>query len=370
MAQGYEGYIGFGEQYLGWANATTLPLRNFIEPESETLDLGINENRRENKIRGRRHVRLGDVSNDIAVPTGGVVLQPRTDEMAALLAAHCQAWHPSGSLYGGTEWNGTITFAPTESSPDFTGSTHGSWNPAANTFIAGDAYTLTVFKTFGSVAETAAHAAIKFPNGYVESLDWSVTWESDLMVTPTFNFRGTNPSQNMLGTIATVTAQSVSPFTQRFSGWNATITLDGTANTDLDIEEWSLSQTAGGAGAGAIGNYGPARYPFSNTPVDSGNIMMEFKTAKWMRRNLSGTGTFNFTIRFQNSATEWIQIDQPHCRFKPLTPQIGGADSRIDTAFDYEAFGSAGTPSTIVTLYTIYPYTDLSLDVAAGTGRS
>jgi hypothetical protein len=138
----------------------------------------------------------------------------------------------------------------------------------------------------------------------------------------------------------------------------------------VDIEEWSLTQTAGGAAAGAIGNYGPARFPFVNTPSDAGNFMMEFKTAKWFRRFLSGTGTFNLTIRFQNSNTEWVQIEQPHCRFKPLTPQIGGADSRIDTAFDYEAFGSAGTPSTIVTLHTKYDYTDFSLDLAAGTGRS
>lgn len=370
MAQGYEGYIGFAEQYLGWGNGTHLPMHNFLEPESETLDLGINENRRENKIRGRRHVRLGDVSNDIASPSGNVVIQPRTDELAALLAAHTHAWHTSGSLLDGETFTGTIIFAPTAESPDFTGSSWGSYDPDTHNFIQGDVYPLTMYKTFGSVEETAAHAAIKFPHGYVESLEWSITWETDLMVTPTFNFRGTNPHQAMLGTVATVVANAVSPFNLRFSGWNATITLDGTANTSLDIEEWGLTQTAGGAAAGRIGAYGPARFPFTNTPSDTGNFMLEFKTAKWVRRNFSGTGTFAFTIRFHNNATEWVQIDQYHCRFKPLTPQIGGADTRIDTAFDYEAFGSAGTPSTIITLHTRYEATDFSLDRPAGTGRS
>ena len=369
MAQGYEGWIGFAEQYSGWAVEAHLPLRNFLEPESETLDLGINENRRENKIRGRRHVRLGDVSNDIASPSGQVVIQPRTDEMAALLMSHCQARHPAGSLWGGTEFNGTITFAPTAESPDFVGSAWGSYDPTTHNFIQGDVYPLRMFKTFGSVDETAAHAAISIPHGYVDQLEWSVTWETDLMVTPTFNFRGTNPSEKMLGTIATVAVNAVSPYSLRFSGWNATITIDGTANSSLDIEEWGLTQTAGGAGAGRIGAYGPARFPFTSTPSDTGNMAMEFKTAKWMRRNLSGTGTFAFTIRFQNNTTEWIQIDQPHCRFKPLTPQIGGADSRIDTNFDYEAFGSAGTPSTITTLYTKFLASALSIDAAAGTSR-
>ena len=373
MAQGYEGWIGFAEQYQGWGNGTHLPLRNFLEPESETLDLGINENRRENKIRGRRHVRLGDVSNDIASPTGGVVLQPRTDEMAALLAAHCHSWHidPAGTNISGApaEWEGTIVFVPSGESPNFTGSTWGSFDPDTNIFTTGDIYPLRMFKTFGSVEETNAHAAISIPHGYVESLEWAVTWETDLMVTPTFNFRGTNPSEKMLGAIATVVDNAVSPFNLRFSGWNATITLDGTANTELDVEEWGMTQTAGGAGAGRVGAYGPARFPFSNTPSDIGNMLMEFKSAKWMRRNLSGTGTFQFVIRFENNATEWMEIRQEHCRFKPLTPQNSGADSRIDTAFDYEAFGSAGTPSTFVTLYTKYATSAFSLDVFEGTGR-
>ena len=372
MAQGYEGWVGFAEQYKGWGDELHLPLRNFLEPESETLDLGITENRRENKIRGRRYVRLGDVSNDIAAPTGAVVIQPRTDEVAALLMSHCNSKGVDVAATNILEgvWEGTITFAPSDTPPNFTGSYWGTYDTDTNSFSTCSVYPLRMFKTFGSVEETNAHAAISIPHGYVESLEWAVAWVTDLVVTPTFNFRGTLPSEEMLGAIATVTANAVSQFNLRFSGWSATIVLDGTANTSLDIEEWGMTQTAGGAGAGRIGAYGPARFPFSNTPSDTGNILMEFKAAKWVRRDLSGTGTFALTVRFENSATEWIEIVQEHCRFKPLTPQNSGADSRIDTAFDYEAFGSAGVPSTVVTLYTLFATSALSLDGTAGTFRA
>ena len=371
MPQGYEGYIGYGEQWKGWGTETHLPLRNYLEPESETLDEGIEENMRENKIRGQRTLRLTDVSNDVAKPNGAVVFQPRTDELAPLCAAHFQCWGSDGGVLGAGSWQGTYHFALAPSTPDFVGSSWGSYDVDDNSFIVADFYCLRMFKTMGSVLEQNAHLAFQIPNGYVEQMDWKVeNDEADLVVTPTFAFRGTSPSEKMVSKISTVTAQSNSPYLLRFSGWNATMTVDGTANTSLDIENWHMLTVSGGFPRGRLGNYGPQTFPFSNTPHDTGDFTLEFKAAKWVKRNFAGTGTFSMVVRFQTEATHWVEIRQPHCKFKPLTPQISGQDTRIDTNFNYEAYGSGGTPSTIVLLYTKYATSSLSMDLAEGQARA
>jgi len=374
MAQGYAGYIGFAEHYLGWGSSATCDLRNFLDPESETLDLGLQERRRENKIRGERALSLDLVTVDTLAPAGAVVLQPRSDELAALMAAHFQAWSRSGEA-GGATWVGTLIYAMVPTSPHFGGSHWGIFNPSDNLFNGGtavrDIYPLHLWKSLGVPTETVYSAKIGFDRGYVEQMEWRVTWDTDLVVTPTFSFRGTTPNKAFLsaGSEGVMALQGTSPFNIRFSGWNGTITVDGTANTTLDIEEWNLTTTAGGEARGRIGNHGPMRFPYENAPTDLGGFLMEFKSSKWIERTFSGTGTFGFAIRFQTSATHWVQIDQPHCRFKPITPQITGRDARIDTAFEYEAFGSAGTPSTIVSLHTRFATSAFSLDGTIGVFR-
>lgn len=373
MAQGYEGYIGFAEQYLGWGSLAKGADRNFLEPESETLDLGVEERRRENKIKGERRIGLDLVSADVAQPTGNIVLEPRSDELAALMAAHFQAWSRSGSLHGGSEWLGTLIYAMVPHSPHFEGSHWGIYDATNCTFNGGtairDIYPIHLWKTMGKPTESVNQFKIGFDNAYVEQMEWNVTWDTDLTVTPTFGFRGTIPNKAFLAAGTDPSGNSVSPFNLRFSGWNATITVDGTSNTELDIEDWGLTTIAGGNGRGRIGNHGQMRFPFENPPTDIGKFLMEFKSSKWVERTFSGTGTFGFVIRFQSSATNWVQIDQPHCRFKPLTPQISGRDARIDTPFEYEAYGSAGTPASIVSVHTKFPKDYLSLDETIGTSR-
>lgn len=374
MAQGYDGYIGFGEHYQGWGTLTHLGTRNFLDPESETLDLGVEERRRDNKIRGERAVGLDMISSEIAIPTGAVVLQPRSDELAALMAAHFQAWDRTGGTgSAGGPWIGTLVFAMVPHSPHFTGSTWGIFNPSDNLFNGGtavrDIYPLHIWKSLGVPTDTIYDAKIGFDSGIVEQMEWRVTWDTDLVVTPTFSFCGTTPSRAFLHAATALQTNPVSPFNLRFSGWNGTITVDGTANTSLDIEEWNLTTVLGGEARGRIGGYGPRRFPVENVPSDIGGFLMEFKSSKWIERTFSGTGTFAFMIRFQSSATNWVQIDQPHCKFKPITPQITGRDARIDTAFEYEAYGSAGTPPTIVTLHTTLATAGFSLDQNAGTIR-
>ena len=371
MAQGFEGYISFMEQYEGYGDETVNSLFHFVEPESESLGWNVNEMRRDSKIRGRRALRLDDVSYDWVAPSGGVTLQPRAMELAHLLMSHFQSVRPHGTSNSGGTWQGTLQFAPVDATPSFSGSQWGTFTLTSGqgyVHTVKDVYPLRITKFLGSVANVGANdAAFNFLHGYVESMNFSVDFESDLIVEAGFNFRGTVPSQTFLVNADPTTSFETAGST-RFSGWNGTITWDGTANSNLDIEDWSLTTAAGGEPRGRIGNYGPQRFPFVTPPAYEGNFTLEWKAAKQYRRHLSGTGTFSMVMRFETDAKNWVEFQMPHCKFKELTPVLAGADQRIDTPWAYEAYGSAGTPAVIITLYTAYGTDNSSL--ANGSGDS
>jgi hypothetical protein len=68
----------------------------------------------------------------------------------------------------------------------------------------------------------------------------------------------------------------------------------------------------------------------------------------------------------------WVEVNQPHCKFNPYTPNNSGAESRMDFNPSYRAYGSAGTPATIVTMYLSYGTALMSVDIGSGanTGRT
>lgn len=368
MAQGYEGRIVLQEQWKGWGDTTNKASLELLEPESETLDYNMNEKIRTNKIRGVRQVRLSDVSNDYVQPAGDVVLQPRNPELAMLLMSHFQAVRTeSGTVIDGT-WSGTMTFVPCEATPDFLGSQFGTFDIDGGYAITSeDIYALRVLSGFGTLEGQAPESVKVFENGYVESMNWTVTSDEDLIVTSSLNFRGTNPSQGFL----VATSDPSSNFVVsglRYTGINGTVTWDGTSNSSNDIESWNMTTVTGGNGAGRIGAGGFQRFPFTGEPAHTGNFSLELKASKMFQRQLSGTGTFSLTIGFgsKGAGLPWVTIEQPTCRFNPYTPNNSGAQNRIDFAPSYRAYGNNGTPATIISMYLEYGTSLMSIDIGSG----
>jgi hypothetical protein len=369
MAQGYEGKIAIGEQYQGWGSENITGMLLLKEPESETLDYNMEKNTRSGKIRGVRSIRLSDVSFDTMAPGGGIVFQPRTEELAPILLSHFQCVNVEGGTVIAGTFKGTLGFCFSESSPDFVGSTWGTWKiDSGYQITANDIYCMRLEKGMGTINElSGGDANFLFQHAIANEMEWRVTYDSDLVVTPTFIARGTVPNQALLS--ARNMGTYYSSFSDRFTGWAGTLTWDGTSNVNLDVEEWGLTTRAGGAGRGRIGAYGFQTYPFSESVEEEGRMRLEFKSAKLMKRLLSGTGTFAFAMRFHNSATNWIEINHYHCMFEPYTPQNAGADQLIETDFTFGAYGSAGTPATIVKMFAEFATSLFSIDAGVGTSR-
>lgn len=374
MAEGYEGWIVLREQYLGWGTTSAQDTLALLEPESETLSFGPpNAQVRTNKLRGERYVQLQQVTTEFFNPSGGIVLQPRTSELPGILMSHYQIQKVSGTSISSGTWTGTLQFVPADISPDFSqGSAWGTFATGASGFdiTTRNMYCLTVQRIYGTLNELTAQAFINYNDGYAERLDWSLPFDGDLVLTADFNFRGTRPAQADLSNSANPETYNISS-QLRLSAPSATISWDGTANHLLDIEEWGLTTVAGGVGKGRVGGYGFQKFPFANTPSDEGRFRLELIAAKMVQRAISGTGTFSLTTRVQvPGESEWIEFDQPYCVFTSPEPTIGGAESPIDNNVTYQAFGSGGTPSTRISLYTSYATANWSVDVGTGVLRS
>lgn len=371
MAQGFEGAIVIKEQPNGWGSTTVNPLGiQFAEAESSDLDIGIVQNRRNNKIRNSRFMTPGLVTNDFANPSGGFTLQPRAVEMLPLLMAHYQVVSVKGGSYAtsaGTFF-GTFHFAAANKTPDAVGSVWGTWNNADYTYNAQDYYPLTIISGFGTLENTAPVGQTVFQHGIVNTMQWRQAFDSDLIVTSNLVFKGKAPGvENLAGSGNFGT--NFTPSTLRYSGWTATITVDGTANTNLDIEEWGFTSDAKGQGRGRIGQYGFGRFTYADNE-EVGNFRVEFKDYALYRKVLNGS-LFALVMRWQISGqSDWIEINQYNCRFRPVTPNLPGGDQVIDLNYEYEAFGTNGTPSTMVSVFAYYGTQLLSLDLTAGSARA
>ena len=368
MAQGFEGAIAIKEQPNGWGSVAVGLGVQFAEAESSDLDIGIVQNRRSQKIRNSRFMTPGLVTNDFANPAGGFTLQPRAVEMLPLLMSHYQVVSlKAGTIISGTAI-GTFHFAPANKTPDAVGSVWGTWNNADFTYNAQDFYPLTVNTGFGTLENTAAVGQTVFQHGLVNSMQWRQAFDGDLMVTSSLLFKGKAVGVDNLAGSGNFGTNFVSS-NLRYSGWTATLTVDGTANTNLDIEEWGFNSDAKGQGRGRLGQYGFGRFTYADNE-EVGNFRVEFKDYSLYRKVLNGS-LFALTMRWEIAGqSDWIEINQYNCRFRPVTPNLPGGDQVIELNYEYEAFGTNGTPSTQVSVFARYGTQLLSLDLTAGSSRA
>lgn len=385
MAEGYEGNIAIFEQYEGWGSTANFlaPGIKVLEPDSMSPDIGIVQNRRGNKLRGHRNVPPGAVTNDFANPVGDFTFQPRLLDLLPIAMSHFQCIEvvnkTTNPAVGGTTIDGTFRFAHANRTPDSVGSHWGTFSSTsgvggAHTLFsveAKDIYPLMIQFGYGTMINGAGESVFRYRDGYAESISFEQAFDGDLMITPTVNFKGIPPIGQVgvgWGSNANFATCAVSE-ALRFSGFHGTITLDGTSNASLDIENFTLSLNNAGNGRGRLGQYGFGRFTFQDSE-QTGGVSLEFKHHKLYDKVLLA-GTFDVTMKWAVSGEDdWLQVQMPNCKFRPVTPSNTGGDSSIDIDYEFEAFESNGTPAVILSGYTEYRHNLLSIDVGIGTKRA
>jgi len=359
MAQGFDGNAALKEQYKGWGDTSVMNEGVGIkEMDSTDVDIGFVQNRREGKVRGQRTLNLDLVTNDFANPSGGFQHQPRVMELLPLFMSHYQMFEGVGTGNASGTVGGTWRFAPANRTPDATGTNWGTfssdtdWGGAGNSNSNNcrDFYPLTLEVGYGTIEGANAVTQLIFKDGYVDSQEWTQSFDGDLMISHSLLFKGTQANSTFMNGGANF-GSNTTPTTLRFAAWNATLSIDGTANTTLDIEDWNLTTVNKGEGRGRIGAYGFGRYSFSDFEV-SGGMRSEFKDFFLYQKVLSGS-VFDMTIRWDDAGgNEWIQLQMPNVRFRPVTPNIAGGDSNIEVDWEFEGFattvGGQGTPAIYV----------------------
>ncbi len=380
MAQGFDGNAAIKEQYKGWGSVTPQGIGIGIkEMDNTDVDIGFVQNRRENKVRGARSLNPDLVTNDFANPTGGFQHQPRTVELIPLAMSHYQMFEGKGTTVTSGTVSGTWLFAPANRTPDAVGSQwgtmelHSDWGGGGdeNAYNTRDFYPLTLEVGYGTVEGANAVTQLQFRDGFVDTQEWTQSFDGDLMVSHALSFKGTQANFEHMNGGANF-ATNYKSTSLRFAAWNGTLTVAGTSNTKLDIEEWSMTTTNKGEGRGRIGAYGFGRYSFNDFEV-SGGMRSEFKDFHLYRKVLSGS-VFAMTMRWEAAGgdDDWIQVQMPNVRFRPVTPNIDGGDSNIQVNWEYEAFGTdvggEGTPAVIVSLHAGWGTQIMSIQ--QGTGIS
>ncbi len=384
MAEGYEGNIALFEQYEGWGSSGFLtPGIRVLEPDSMTPDIGLVQTRRGNKMRGQRNVPVSAITNDYANPVAEFVYQPRVLDLLPVLMSHFQCVEvvdrdetPADMA---TTVSGTFRFAHANRTPNSVGSHWGTWSSPDEfgggdsefTFDANDAYPMHCQFGYGVMIGGMGDSVFRYYDGYAETLAWEQAFDGDLMITPSVNFKGIPPiGQTGVGFGSNANfGTNVSPDALRFSGFNGTITVDGTSNAALDIENFSLNLNNAGRGRGRIGQYGFGRFTFGDSE-QTGGISLEFKHHDLYNKVLEA-GTFDITMRWEiNDQDDWLQVQMPNCKFRPVTPANTGGEASIDIDYEFEASEVAGTPAVIVSAYTEYLFHLLSIDVPDGYGTA
>jgi len=109
-----------------------------------------------------------------------------------------------------------------------------------------------------------------------------------------------------------------------------TIYIDGTALTTTYLKSINLSTTANARQLDAIGNLYPIDVNLGSLGVTAA-ISAYFNDATQINRFLNGT-SFSLVWSFQDSATNWIVVDLPYCKYN--TGTVSASTLNADTMSD------------------------------------
>lgn len=378
MAQGFETDIAIKEICEGWGSNVELgPAIQITEPDSSDLNAGFQQNRRAAKVRGVRALDASLITNDFANPAGGFTSQPRNAELLPLFMSHYQLVEVvNGNISAGTA-SGTYRFVPFTRRPDMVGSNWGSFSSPSGVgggytawqYVVQDFYPITVEMALGTLFGAAAQAQMKYSMGFVNQISWDQPFDNDLKLTFACMFQGRAADASIFSESANF-GTNWEPGGLRYAGWNGTITLDGTANSILDIENFGFVTQQKADGKGRLGAYGFGKFRF-NDDESVGRIRCELQDYAMYQKVVSGS-RFTTSMTWWGDASHWIKLDMYNCMFRPAYPNLSSGDAPIDLDIEFECaatfVGNIGTPSHVVSLYVEFG-TDY-LTIQDGVGKT
>jgi hypothetical protein len=340
-AVAYESWIRIVENGSGWGSTVLRDEGYFLEFDSESLGPGYSLHERDGRIQNKRESQATSLAVGVAHPGNTFSFQPRTDDMLMLLQGFFQAVDFNGNELSGFG-TGTFTFMPIEGALDWVGSTWGTVKDV--TAEAGDAYAITIDKSFGKKFGSRGE---RYHCGIIDSLNWKQAYGEDLQIEPHCLFWDVDLRKNMTGFAGSFSEHD------RFQDWKGTVAFSyGGVGSILEISNWAEGMGVEARERGRLGTKAHYRFPFGKYYFD-GSFELELKDDFFEDIFVNG-GSAVLTMRWQNSTTDWIEVEHPnimireHDRFIPV-------NEVFNYEMPYRAYPTAdGTPSTIVRVHTIF----------------
>lgn len=352
-ASGWNGFIKVVVPDTGIDDSTTKHTDTGWTPDTEGASLEMREEYvdRSTKISGYRVPDTADRTIRQELPGGDIgPIRPKVDDILPLLMGFFQCVDMEGTMLSGTFegpggiGGGTFTFVPIEDQPDWTGSTWGSYyNGSAynGTITTGDVYPIGVIVSSDlDFLSGSEHDYYQYKQGIVTGLSFSQPFNEDLTFTPTLEFMTaetvSGAAANIVGTAST---KSI------LVDWEGTVSVDG---SEIEAESLELAFDNTNEGIGVLGNKGYARWQFGRG--DFGGSF-EHELQEDLRTFNAGTAAI-IAVRWQNSTSEWMEIDMQNCKYEPNTPPLVDGASRSMRSVPFKAWANGGTPAVRVKVCT------------------
>lgn len=347
-AQGWDADILIREHPLGFTQGSVRAEGLFINTITDSLEEGTQLRDRPERIKGGLFEYAGQTTVERAMPRGGLVVEPRTDDIPGILMSAFQAVDSSGTLKGGTHFYGTLTFISVDTQPDWTGSTWGTTKTGTGaiygnyTTTVGDIYPLSVERRYrNNLTGASGVNSVAFRAGILNSLQWNQPANEDLQVNADFRFTNVSLIQNANDPPG---AQGSYSARTRYVDWQATVSVGGDSTYDITAFQVMFDRKIGDKTT--LGNRNAVAFPWSAHPSIEGSFDLAIGSlGPWDAHT-----SYLIQAHWQISANEWMQVVLPDARIRPFEKPIPGGEAELSYSIPFKGYASNGTSAMVVRL--------------------
>lgn len=328
MSKGYDGWIAVKEGN-GWGS-TTVREAQFLHVDA--IDMGPNKEftERSEKIIYGRGLKPSMRTSGAEKPGGSIDFQPRSDDLPAILMAHCQMYE--GTVTAGV---GTYTFVNVNSQPNWSGANYGT---GSYTTSAGDMFVVDVWRKFHDADAGTANIE-KYTNCIVDEITMTSAANEDLKISASFKAEdyGSFNSPDSENPNSALGSYSILPQYEFFVG---TLMFAGESSSAIDVTNTSIKSMNSSDDRIVLGKLNPSKYPFGRTKI-TGELTMDMPNdgLKHMGSMLDGRA-FAYTGTWFNSLSDQISFDMPNCRRDPMSINQAGGEEENEETIPFTAYRS------------------------------
>jgi hypothetical protein len=346
MSKGIEAWILIQPENKGWGVASDAVRGNFLFADSENLDVGKTFQDQSNKIVAGRGVKANTRISGKQVPAGDLTWQFRSDELPMVMLAHFQKYigtaiGGAGSLTGSCQY----TFVPERGVPNFNGSAFGT---GSYTSPAGDLFTTSVTKKFFDTSLNNGTNSQKFKSGIIDEMEITAEADTDCKIKASFKFGTVDHGTaipNSLNPSSSLGSYSAKGAYQYFVG---TFTVGGTTQDIVKLAITSKNQLEELI---TLGNMNPSRYKFGKFDV-RGSLDLDMpKDGMRYFGSMVGGSAFGIVGTLYNSASDYMTLNMPNCRWEPFNASISGGNADVGFSLQFVAYESDDGGTAPITVF-------------------